>query len=83
MKYCWTTLLTLLLISACSSSKDDVVCYHVVEDDYTEQITVNGAIEAVNKTYLKSPASFLCTITWVEEDGALVQPGDTVCTALS
>jgi len=72
-------LFVLLLFSSCRKKDDELVIFHCLKDDFTETIKVNGTIEAVNTTYLKSPRMSLSTIIWLEEDGKYVKKGDTVC----
>lgn len=79
MKNRWTIILIIVLLSACDKTQEEQACYQAVIDDYTEKITVNGSIEAVSTTFLKAPRMFLSTIVWIEEDGKMVQAGDTVC----
>ncbi|MEX0986139.1 MAG: efflux RND transporter periplasmic adaptor subunit [Bacteroidales bacterium] len=79
MKNGWFSLLIMVLLSACGKNPDEQVCFHAVVDDFTETITVNGNIEAVNTTSLMSPRIFLSTIIWLVEDGKEIQKGDTVC----
>lgn len=79
MKYALLFILMPILMAACSRKQDELVCFHAVMDDYSEKITVNGTIQAVNTTYLKAPPMFLCTIIWLEEEGKFVRKGDTVC----
>lgn len=79
MKNCWPILLLLLLFTSCGNDHNEQACFHVIRDDYTEKISVNGTIQAVDKIYLKAPTMFLSRITWVEDDGTHVQQGDTVC----
>lgn len=79
MKYNWLYLLVMLIFSDCERNHEELVCFHVEKSDYTEKITVNGTVQAVNTTYIKAPRMFLSTIIWLEEDGNYVEKGDTVC----
>ncbi len=79
MKHNWFGFLLLLLVHACNNQQEQQGCYHVLKNDFTEAISVNGIIKAENTTFIKAPRLFGPTITWVEEDGKYVESGDTVC----
>jgi HlyD family secretion protein len=72
----------LLLNQACNNRRPDIITCDLQRSDYIETIDATGTIQAVNSVTIIAPSTSvtnLVKIIYLEEDGAYVKKGDTIC----
>lgn len=73
-------LLFLSLLFSCTKSKDQYdLTYPVVRMDFSDEIVLEGSVEAIQSTIISSPDVHNSIIIYIIEDGTMVEAGDTVC----
>ncbi|MDD4361371.1 MAG: hypothetical protein PHF48_02890, partial [Bacteroidales bacterium] len=53
--------------------------YPVVRMDFSDEIVLEGSVEAIQSTIISSPDVHNSIIIYMIEDGTMVEAGDTVC----
>jgi len=72
--------LFLNLLFSCTKSSDQYdLTYPVVRMDFSDEIVLDGSVEAIQSTIISSPDVNNSTIIYMIEDGTMVEAGDTVC----
>ena len=82
MKYFFVyILLSAFIFPGCTGKKPNIITYDLKRLDYLESIDASGTIQAVNNVNLVSPRvnSSGMKVVYLEEDGAHVKKGDTIC----
>ncbi|MDR0688552.1 MAG: hypothetical protein LBF55_07730 [Prevotellaceae bacterium] len=75
-----STLLALAALSAsCARGGKDAFSYAVSRTAYEDVVTVDGVVEPIRSATLYCPANVEGTVTFLVEDGTLVEEGEVVC----
>lgn len=73
-------LMFLGLLFSCSKTKEQFdLTSPVVRMDFSDELLLEGSVEAVNSTFVTCPDVYNSTIVYIVEDGTWVNEGDTVC----
>jgi len=68
-----------LLISSCSDNKENSL-YTITSKDFEDVLVIEGIVEPVQSVNIPCPRGINGgTITFIAEDGAFVNKGDTIC----
>lgn len=73
------TLMLLLVISCNKEKQKEPSTFKVITTDFEESIPMEGTMEPVETTVLSCPRTSDGDVTFIIEDGALVNVGDVVC----
>ena len=72
-------IIALLAIFSCRKLPDSSMLVELKPSNYTDEITVDGTVKAVNSVTINSPSRIDGTIIYLVENGVHVNKGDTVC----
>lgn len=75
----YIVILSFVLFTACSGSQNEIVLHQIKYSTYTDEIVVEGTVEALQSSTITCPRRLDGTIVYLAEDGAFVKEGDTVC----
>lgn len=76
----WSFLLGFILVFSCQRKGiDDSVMVQLSLKTYTDEMSIDGNVEAVNAITLICPQRIDGTIIYLVDDGTMVKTGDTVC----
>ena len=80
LQNCFLFTMAILLLSACNNNKNDsTLTYLVATDTFSENLLVEGTVEAVNSRTILCPRTSNLSVKFLIDDGTLVKVGDTVC----
>lgn len=76
----WISFAGLFLVFSCQRTViDQSVMVQLYPRNYTDEMKIDGTVEAVNSITLLCPQRIDGTIIYLVEDGTMVKEGDTVC----
>ena len=78
-RYLLFFLLMSLLLACTNTTGQYDLTYPVVRMDFSDELVLEGSVEATNSTFINCPDVYNSKIIYLVEDGAWVEAGDTVC----
>lgn len=67
------------LYSCSEKQKHSDSTYSVFRMDFSDELILDGTVEAINSSYISCPDIYNSIIVYLVEDGSMVEAGDTVC----
>ncbi|MDA3930266.1 MAG: hypothetical protein PF541_15055 [Prolixibacteraceae bacterium] len=79
IRFIFSILFVFVFYSCRNTDTSNSVLFQIQSATYTDDVLVDGTVEAVNSSTLACPRRLEGTIVFLIEEGVLVEEGDTVC----